>query len=182
MKRKRSSGRRLAGEIIIILVLIVCLTITTSALAYSVVTVENNRFFTGTIQINLNDGKPVIQEHEFLFEPGMTVVKPFFIENESTWDVYYRLYLDNVEGGLADYLEISILDGDTVLYSGAATDMTKDNVPAMDDILKLHQRRDLTIRFYFPPETGNLAQDLRLSFVLCADAVQTKNNPYKLFD
>ena len=29
----------------------------------------------------------------------MTVVKDFFIENDSTWDVFYRLYLDNVTGG-----------------------------------------------------------------------------------
>ena len=28
----------------------------------------------------------------------MFVAKPFYIENQGTWDVYYKLYFDNVEG------------------------------------------------------------------------------------
>ena len=98
------TAKRLTGGIITIIVLAVCLCITTFALVYASVSVENNLFHTGEVKINLNDGKPVIQEHEFLFEPGMTVVKDFFVENDSTWDVYYRLYLDNVTGGLSDVL------------------------------------------------------------------------------
>ena len=99
-----------------IVVLAVCLCITTFALVYSTVAVDNNLFQTGEIRVNLNDGKPVIEEDEFLFEPGMTVEKDFFLENQGTWDVYYKLYLDNVEGGLADVLDVAIRDGDTVLY------------------------------------------------------------------
>ena len=34
-------------------------------------------FSTGEVAINLNDSKPVISEHEFIFEPGMTVKKGF---------------------------------------------------------------------------------------------------------
>lgn len=102
------TAKRLTGGIIAIIVLVVCLCITTFALVYASVSVENNLFRTGEIKINLNDGKPVIREHEFLFEPGMTVVKDFFIENDSTWDVYYRLYLDNVSGGLSDVLTVTI--------------------------------------------------------------------------
>ena len=98
------TAKRLTGGIIAIIALAVCLCITTFALVYASVSVENNLFHTGEVKINLNDGKPVIREHEFLFEPGMTVVKDFFIENDSTWDVYYRLYLDNVTGGLSDVL------------------------------------------------------------------------------
>ena len=98
------TAKRLTGGIIAIIILAVCLCITTFALVYASVSVENNLFHTGEVKINLNDGKPVIREHEFLFEPGMTVVKDFFIENDSTWDVYYRLYLDNVSGGLSDVL------------------------------------------------------------------------------
>ena len=98
------TAKKLTGGIIAIIVLAVCLCITTFALVYASVSVENNLFHTGEVKINLNDGKPVIQEHEFLFEPGMTVAKDFFIENDSTWDVFYRLYLDNVTGGLSDVL------------------------------------------------------------------------------
>lgn len=115
---------------------------------------ENNLFHTGIVKINLNDGKPVIEEHEFLFEPGMTVEKEFFIENQSTWDVYYKLYFEDIEGGLADVLEVSVRDGDKVLLSGKMSDMTKDNVGAADDILKLNERRILTVTFHFSGGSG----------------------------
>ena len=176
------TAKKLTGGIVAIIALAVCLVITTFALVYASVSVENNLFRTGEVKINLNDGEPVIREHEFLFEPGMTVKKDFFIENESTWDVYYRLYFDNVSGGLADVLEITVKDGDKVLYSGTANELTKKNVVAADDTLKIGQKRNLTVYFHFPEEKGNEAQNLDLTFTMCAEATQTKNNPNKLFD
>lgn len=176
------TAKRLTGGIIAIIVLSVCLCVTTFALVYASVSVENNLFHTGQVKIDLNDGKPVIREHEFLFEPGMTVVKDFFIRNDSTWDVYYRLYLDDVTGGLADVLTVTIKDGDRELYSGTANQLTKENVAAADDTLKVGQRRDLTVVFHYPENSGNDTQNLNLTFTLCAEATQTKNNPNKLFD
>lgn len=175
------TAKKLTGGIIAIIVLVVCLCITTFALVYASVSVENNLFRTGEIKINLNDGKSVIREHEFLFEPGMTVVKDFFIENDSTWDVYYRLYLDNVSGGLSRVLTVTIKDGDKTLYSGTANKLTKQNVIAADDTLKIGQRRNLTVVFHYPESSGNDTQNLDLTFTLCAEATQTKNNPNKLF-
>ena len=165
------TAKRLTGGIIAIIVLAVCLCITTFALVYASVSVENNLFHTGEVKINLNDGKPVIQEHEFLFEPGMTVVKDFFIENDSTWDVYYRLYLDNVTGGLSDVLTVTIKDGDKILYTGTANELTKQNVVAADDTLKIGQRRNLTVVFHYPESGGNDTQNLDLTFTLVADAI-----------
>ena len=81
---KTKTTKKLTGGIVTIIVLAVCLCVTTVALVRATVSVDNNLFHTGSVKINLNDGKPVIQEHEFLFEPGMTVKKDFFIENEST--------------------------------------------------------------------------------------------------
>lgn len=176
------TSKKLTGGIIAIIVLAICLCITTFALVYATVTVENNLFHTGEVKINLNDGQPVIQEHEFIFEPGMTVVKSFFIENNSTWDVYYRIYLENISGGLADVLEITIKDGDRILYSGTANELARKNVIAADDTLKIGQRRDLTIVFHYPEISGNETQSLDLTFNLCAEATQTKNNPNRLFD
>ena len=73
--------KKLAGGILVIVLLALCLCVTTVALVWESVAVKNNLFQTGSIQINLNDGKPVIDEHEFLFEPGITVQKEFFVEN-----------------------------------------------------------------------------------------------------
>ena len=182
MNKQKQIRKKLTASVVTMVILAFGLCVTTFALVYSIVTVDNNRFQTGTVKINLNGGKPVIEDHEFLFEPGMTVEKDFFLENQGTWDVYYKLYLDNVEGGLADVLDVSICDGETVLYSGKAIDLTKEKVGAADDILRLHERRELTVSFHYPKSAGNKTQSLYLSFTMSADAVQTKNNPQRLLD
>lgn len=182
MAEKSKTLKRLTGSVIVVVILSICLCITSFALVYSIVSVEKNLFHTGTVQLNLNDGKPVIEEQEFLFEPGMTVEKNFFVENQSSWDVYYRLYFSDMEGGLTDVLDVTIRDGEKVLFRGKMSDLTRDKVGATDDILKLNERRDLTISFHFPEEAGNSAQLLQATFTIGADAVQTKNNPDKLFE
>ena len=108
MKDNSKTAKKLTGSIIAVVVLALCLCVTTFALVWATISVDNNLFHTGPVEIILNDGKPVIEEHEFLFEPGMMVKKDFFIENKSTRDVYYKLYFDNVGGGLADVLQITV--------------------------------------------------------------------------
>lgn len=181
MKNNVALSKRLALSIAAIIVMSICLAVTTFALIYSTVSVDNNFFATGIVKINLNDGKPVINENEFLFEPGMTVVKDFFIKNESTDSVYYKIYFGNVDGDLANYLDVKILMGETVLIEGRASNLTKKNVSALDDYLRTGEKRDLKIVFHFPEEIGNCAQNAYLSFDLCADAVQTRNNRYREF-
>ena len=182
MNGKSKTAKKLTGSIFAVILLAVCLCATTFALVWATVSVDNNLFNTGLVKINLNDGKPVIEEHEFLFEPGMTVKKNFFIENESTCDVYYKLYFDNVTGGLADVLEITVKDGDKTLYHGTASELNRTGVAAADDVLKMKEQRDLTVYFHFPEEAGNSAQGLDLTFDMCADAVQIRNNPDKQFE
>lgn len=182
MKGESKTSKSLTGSIVIIVLLAIGLCVTTFALFWTSISVENNIFRTGLVKINLNDGNPVIKEHEFLFEPGMTVEKTFFIENQSTDDVYYKLYFENVEGGLAKVLLISIFDGDNELYSGTAEDLDKDSVGAADDILRLNEKKELKIVFHYPENAGNDTQNMSLSFNLGAEAVQTRNNPNRLFD
>lgn len=179
---KSITARKLAFGIVAAILLTVCLCITTYALLYISVSVDNNLFRTGKIEINLNDDIPIIDKDEFLFEPGMTVEKEFFIENKSTWDVYYKLYFENITGGLANVLEISIKDGDTVLYAGKAGELTRTAVGAAEEELKVGQKKYLAIVFHFPKEAGNTEKDSTVYFDVCADAVQTKNNPNKSFD
>lgn len=176
------TAKRLTGSIIVIILLIISLVITTFALVYTNISVENNLFHTGEIAINLNDGKPVIRAEEFLFEPGMTVKKDFFIENEGTWDAYYKIYFADVSGGLANVLDITVKDGSKVLYEGTAASLTREQTAPADDILRVKQRKTLTVYFHFPENKGNDAQNQNLTFTLCADATQTKNNPDRLFD
>ena len=182
MKNKDTISRQLTVSFSLLLILITCLCVTTYALMMVSVSVSENQFRTGIVAIDLNGGEPVIKEDEYKFEPGMTVEKPFYLQNQSTWAVYYRLFLDNVEGDLADVLEITILDGDRALYEGTANSLTRQNIIAADDILHLGERRDLTIRFHYPEGSGNDTQNRQLIFDLCAEAVQEKNNPDREFD
>lgn len=182
MKRSSKTKKRLKGSIVAVIVLAICLCITTYAIVWASVSVNENVFQTGKVQINLNGGEPVIKEREFLFEPGMTVQKEFFIENKSTCDVYYKLYFTNAEGGLADILEITIADGDKTLYRGTAAELNRTAVSAAENSLGLNERRDLMISFHYPENADNSGQACTLTFNLCADAVQTKNNPQMLFD
>ena len=53
-----SLSKKLRAQIIVIIALLVCLVITTFALVYSTLTLDNNLFSTGEVAINLNDSKP----------------------------------------------------------------------------------------------------------------------------
>lgn len=184
-KQENKIIRKLTICIAIIIVLAICLCITTFALVRHIVTVDNNEFRTGTVKINLNDGEPIITENEFLFEPGMTVVKDFFIKNESSDSVYYKVYLDGVKGGLAKVLDIKIRDNKTgdILYSGTADEFTRDSIKnkASDELL-LNEKRILTAIFHYPEESGNNTKNQTLEFDMCAVATQTRNNPKKEFN
>lgn len=181
-KVNEHTSKKITFSILTIIALILCLCVTTYALVMISVSVPNNSFITGNISINLNDGKPVIEEEEFLFEPGMTVKKDFFIENRSTWAVYYKIYFDGVEGDLASVLQITVFDGEKILFQGTAEELSRANVQAADDVLRINEKRNLTIAFHYPENVGNSTQNNSLSFNLCAEAVQTKNNPNKVFD
>lgn len=189
---ERKTRSRLTGGIIAVIVLAVCLVVTTVALAYSIVSVRDNTFATGGVRINLNDGEPVIRPDEFLFEPGMTVKKAFSVKNKSTCEVYYRVYMSNVGGSLADVLQVSILEGNyetrqdlangKVLFRGTPSQLKRDFVKAADSELKIGAQQDLTLVIYFPEHIGNEAQNGELRFSLCAEATQVRNNLEREFN
>lgn len=179
---RNNLSRKLAAGISILIILSICLCITTFALVFSILSVEGNIFSTGVVKINLNDGAPVIEENDFTFEPGATVVKEFFVENDSTCDVYYKIYFDNVDGELADVLEIAIYDGNEVLWVGKATTLTRSSVMAADKVLTMGEKRVLKVSFHYPEAAGNSTQNQVLRFDFCASAVQAANNPNKVFE
>ena len=110
----------------------------------------------------------------------MTIKKSFFIKNESTIDVYYKLYLENIEGDLKDIVVITIKEGNTTLYSDIASNLTKQNVIESYELNK-DETKNLTIYFYYPSNSNNKGQNKDLSFNLSVDVTQQKNNPNKLF-
>ena len=184
---KNDTSRRLTVGVVILILLCICLCVTSFALAYStIIAQETNVFTSGYVSINLNNGEPVIEEDEFVFEPGRTVKKDFFIKNNSTDSVYYKIYFDNVNGDLAEVIQVEISKADKVLYKGTAKTLNQ-GVLAADDELAVGEKRELTLTFYFPTNVGNDVNGVNmhgkdLTFDLRADAVQTRNNPNRLFD
>ncbi len=175
--------KRLSISIITLIILCFCLGITSFALGLAVYEVRNNTFQTGGIEIDLNGGKPVITADEFLFEPGMTVEKPFYIQNNGTWAVYYKLYFSGVSGDLGNVLDVTILDeSGNMLVFGKMSELTQNSVHALENELAMNERQELTVRFHFPEDAENTYQGNTLTFELSAIAVQTKNNPDKEFD
>ena len=176
---ERVTGRRWMGSAVVTVLLALGLVVTTLAIALSVAERPDNIFSTGKIRLNLNDRKPVITENEYLFEPGMTVDKPFFLKNEGA-DCWYRLYFNNVSGSLSSVLEVTVSDGETVLFTGKMSDLTQSSADWLG-ILPAVGCRTLTITFHFPEDAGNAAQGGTLQFDLCADGTQVRNNPNKEF-
>ena len=181
MSIEMETHHKLIVGIVILIILSVVLVLLSTSLVYSVVTVENNIFRTGLVDINFNDGNPVISDEHSNFAPGRQLESEFFLHNESSYSVYYKLYFANLEGDMADVIQVTIYNGDEVLYKGTPSALTRDKVKAANDELKINERRTLRIVFTFPEEAGNI-DDSIFRFDLCADATQTKNNPEKLFD
>ena len=77
---------------------------------------------------------------------------------------------------------MTLTDGNDVLYTGTLAGLTRSTAATAPAVLAVGQARTLQASFHCPENTGNAAQQTRMSFVLCADAVQTKNNPTGLFD
>ena len=179
-QQKKTIKKFFSGLLVIILLFL----IGAGALyAYNLyVSVQENTFQTGTLKINLNDGYALLYAHEYSFEPGVTVEKDFFIKNEGTIDAYYRLYFGNVEGEIADYLEITIKDDTTILYTGTLTSLTCENVAAVDKILEAGETHTLTAIFHMPEGTENVAQNKTVNFEFFANATQVANNPDKQFN
>lgn len=168
---------------LLVLLLLGSFFLTAYAASYLTRQVKDNYFQTGEIKINLNDGKAIITPEEFLFEPGMTVRKHFFVANEGTGDFYYKVYFTDVQGALADGLEVTIQDAQgNVLWSGILSQLTRQRVKATQQVMSPGERREFAITIHFPEEKGNLYQEKSLHFRLAADAVQTKNNPDRMFD
>ena len=63
MSNDSKTSKRLTGGIITVILLVICLCLTTFALVWTTVSVDNNLFHTAKVEINLNDSEPVIQEY-----------------------------------------------------------------------------------------------------------------------
>lgn len=184
-KAKGNLPRRIKINIATIILLAICLCITTFALVASTV-VQRNIFETGNIDIQvidengkINDEARLIEERAFLFEPGMTVVKPVYVKNTGTWDAYCKLYFKDIKGDLADILDVTVADKITgdVLYTGKVSGLNSTSKALGVTEIKEKEKREYTVTFHYPEAEGNAGQGKELTFTMEAKAIQTKNSP-----
>ena len=173
--------KKLTMMIVTVVLLAIGLTVTSLALASSIAQVRNNRFTMSMgVELTINDGKPVVDVTDMVYEPSGTYVSEFPIANLGTFDVWYRVYFTDVKGVLKDYITVTIKEADgTVLCKGTISELSSDKVAVSS--LAAGEEKTLAIEFYFSSEAGNAAQGQSVSFNITANATQKQNNPNKDF-
>ena len=168
-------SKKLQINVVTLLLLCLGLCITSFAISYTVIKIENNYFKTGVIKINLNDGKAIIDERDPLFEPGMTIEKKFFIKNSGGEPIHYKLNFTGVSGELSKAIVVTILDTTrNELVSGKIYEFETDK--ELIGSLSSYEKQDLIAQFHFPENEGNEYKGKSLQFKMAAIAVQTKHN------
>lgn len=175
------ANKKLQINIVTLILICVSLCITSFAIASTIIRydIQNNSFQTGSIDIDLNGGKPIIDGSDPLFQPGMTVEKEFYIENKGSWEIFYKLYFSKVEGKLGDVLEIKIYKKNSphiVLLQGKINELINSDELSIVSNLEIKEKQKLIAEFHFPKDEGNEYQGETLKFDIDALAVQAKNN------
>lgn len=182
---KSKAAKKISASIVLIVLLSICLTVTSAALALSIVSLEENTFITGVVDINLNDEKPIFDLSGV--EPGMTLESPFWLRNDSTTSVFYKIYCTDISGELAEAMDVKLYTvelnadgseaGRTLIFQGKLSRLVKDNAPMSTAVLSIGGTQHFVMQLHFPEDCGNELQNTGLSFNLEAMAVQAKNNP-----
>ena len=174
--------KRKLNIMIVTVILLVCgLAVSSFALASSIVSLRNNRFAMSMgVELNVNDGKPVLDVKDVIYEPGGTYRSEFSIANLGSFDVWYRVYLTDVEGALKDDITVTVKEKDgTVLCNGTMNDLSSDKVAVSS--LAAGEEKILYIEFYFSSDADNSAQGQTVTFNITATATQKQHNPYMDF-
>lgn len=112
----------------------------------SFLSIKDNSISTGSVDINLNDGKAVV--NEILTEGYLRVKKEFFVQNNSNCDVLCRIYCDCAQSILNSQIQVTIKENDVILYKGTLANLTSSN--ASETItLNAGEKRNFTIEFEF---------------------------------
>ena len=158
--------RKLTYNIVLTVILLICLVITSYALAVTSYRVlQDNRFGTGNISIILEGPSDLDISH---FEPGMTVVREYTIRNMSSIGVYFKVYFENVSGLLADAVDITLKEKNSgiVLFQGKASEFSENSINnKVGEELSASDSRVLVIVYHFSEDAGSnlMGADLSLS-------------------
>ena len=156
------------------------LAVTSYAIVKSFIEVETEITMGEGVDLNINDGEPIIDTTSLVYEPGGTYVSSFTLENKGAFDVWYRVYPTDVDGPLKDYITVTVKEQDgTVMCRGSMGDLKSEGINV--GTLSAGEEKTLSIELYFIPGAGNAAQGKTVSFKITANATQKQGNPNKDF-
>jgi hypothetical protein len=144
-------------------------------------------------RIGDSQGTPLIDQKNF--EPGATFKRNFVVRNLLSGKddgVYCKVYLSGIDGVLAEVIQVTLtdyveadsaddlddLDPSQIYYQGTLANMTRDGTETIYQLLEPGEDKKFSIWFYFPETIGNAynsSEEMSVSFDLCAEAVQSKN-------
>lgn len=173
--------KRLVFLVVTVVLLVASLAVTSFALADSVVAIRNNRFTMNPgVTFEVNKGDPVVDVTDIIYEPGGRYQSKIPIANNATFDVWYRVYFTDVEGGLKDDITVTVKEENgKILCQGLMYELDSDSVSV--STLAAGEEKTLYIEFYFSSDAGNDAQGQEVSFNITANATQKQNNAQKDF-
>ena len=173
--------KKLKIMVMTVILLSLGLVCTSYALASSIVKIRTNQFTMSMgVELELNDGKSVVDMSDVVFEPGGNYKSDFSITNLSDFDVWYRISFINVTGELKDYVTVKVKEENgIVLCDGLISKLSKGGVSTGS--LSAGEEKKLMIEFYFLKNVGNNYQGKTVTFNIKADATQKQNNSVKDF-
>ena len=185
-------SRRLTVSVILIVLLLAALSATTLALVFEYLE-SDVTITTGTVSVAMGDTEAtaaegnttaVLDGASFLMEPGATHRAEIVVKNTGSGEAYFRVYLQNFGNfvALADATTLTVVRQDGAgrdaeeLYSGPMSGLSRATAQASEKTLAAGETATVSLYFHMPADVGNASQNVSVTFDLCAEAVQTKNN------
>lgn len=156
------------------------LAVTSYALVRSFIEVDSEITMGDGVDLNINDGAPIIDTANIVYEPGGTYISSFTLENRGSIDVWYKVFPTDASGELRDYITVTVKEQDgTVMCQGNMGDIKSDDINV--GALLAGEKKTLSVELYFIPGADNTAQGKTVSFKITASATQKQGNPDKDF-
>ena len=162
-------------RIVFIVLILISLTCIALAVGFKDVFMETV-FQTGEVKIDLNEGEPIFDDNALDIEPNKKVIADFTVKNIGEVDCYYKVYLENIDGKIADNVVFDIYDSkNNLIKTVNVIDFTSANSIDLKTILTPQEEVSFTINAYLPSDSGNAYQTGKITFDVVAEGIQSKN-------
>ena len=130
---------------------------------------------TGEVKIDLNNGEVIFEKNALNIEPNQTIIRDFTVKNIGTADCYYKVYLEDIKGELANQIIFEIYDEDKKMIKKVKpSNFTVNNAIDLKELLTPQEEVAFIVNAYLPKQSGNEYQKSEVTFSVVAEAIQSK--------